>query len=165
MKTTEIAAKNDGEQFMRLALEAAYESVKSDIGGPFGACIVRNGEVLAVAGNRVLQGCDPTAHAEVSAIRAACAKLGTHHLEGAHIYSTTEPCPMCFSAIHWAKISAISYGTSIQDVAKLGFNELPVSNAQLIELGQSEITLEAGFLRQECLEMLQFWKTQTRATY
>ena len=150
---------------MRLALEAAYESVKSNIGGPFGACVVRDGEVLAVAGNRVLESHDPTAHAEVSAIRAACAKLGTHHLEGARIYSTTEPCPMCFSAIHWARIGGISYGTSIEDVARLGFNELPVSNVQLIELGKSGITLEQGFLREECLEMLRFWVSQTRQTY
>jgi tRNA(Arg) A34 adenosine deaminase TadA len=72
---------------------------------------------------------------------------------------------MCFSAIHWARIGGISYGTSIEDVARLGFNELPVSNVQLIELGKSGITLEQGFLREECLEMLRFWVSQTRQTY
>jgi tRNA(Arg) A34 adenosine deaminase TadA len=153
------------QQFMRLALEAAQESVQSDRGGPFGACIVRDGQVLAVAGNRVLESHDPTAHAEVGAIRAACAALGTHHLEGAHIYSTTEPCPMCFSAIHWARIGSISYGTSIEDVAKLGFNELPVSNQQLIELGQSPLNLEKDFMRDECFELLQFWESHERRTY
>lgn len=157
--------QNERQQFMRLALDAARESVKSDSGGPFGACIVRDGEVLAVAGNRVLESHDPTAHAEIAAIRAACSALGTHHLEGAHIYSTTEPCPMCFSAIHWARIEGISYGTSIEDVAKLGFNELPVSNRQLIELGQSPLGLEPGFLREECFELLQFWASNQRRTY
>jgi tRNA(Arg) A34 adenosine deaminase TadA len=150
---------------MRLAIDAAYESVKSGIGGPFGACIVKDGEVLAVCGNRVLQSHDPTAHAEVTAIRIACEKLGTHSLEGCHIYSTTEPCPMCFSAIHWAKISGISFGTDTADVMKLGFNELMITDQQLKDLGGSPITLEPGFLRDECWKLLEFWASETRETY
>ena len=146
------------ENWMRVALEAARATVARGAGGPFGACIVRNGEVLAASGNLVLANYDPTAHAEVSAIRAACAGLQTHLLEGATIYSTTEPCPMCFAALNWARIATVYYGTNITDVAALGFNELTVSNFQMKELGGSSIEIVPDFLRDECLDLLEFWR-------
>ena len=131
---------NDNHQrWMRIAIEAARATVAQSAGGPFGACIVRGGQVLAAAGNQVLARHDPTAHAEVSAIRAACGQLQTHLLEGATIYSTTEPCPMCFAALNWARVATVYYGTGIADVAALGFNELTVSNFQMKELGGSSI--------------------------
>ena len=147
------------ENWMRAAIEAARETVARGAGGPFGACIVRDGEVLAVSGNHVLAQHDPTAHAEVSAIRLACAQLETHLLEGATIYSTTEPCPMCFAALNWARVSRIIYGTGIGDVAALGFNELTVSNFQMKELGGSAVEIVPDFLRAECLELLEFWQS------
>ena len=143
---------------MRAAIEAARESVSRGAGGPFGACIVRDGQILSVSSNHVLVNHDPTAHAEVSAIRQACSQLADHLLEGAEIYSTTEPCPMCFSSIHWARIAKIYYGTNIADVAALGFNELDVSNFQMKEMGNSPIEITPDFLRDECLELLEFWR-------
>ena len=142
---------------MRAAIEAARASVSLGAGGPFGACIVRDGQVLAVSSNHVLAHHDPTAHAEVSAIRAACAQLEHHLLEGAQCYTTTEPCPMCFAALNWARVGKIFYGTGIADVDALGFNEMTISNFQMKELGGSPIEIVPDFLRDECLELLQFW--------
>ncbi len=151
---------------MRAAIAAARESVAAGKGGPFGACIVREGQVLAVSSNHVLAHHDPTAHAEVSAIRAACSSIENHLLDGAEIYSTTEPCPMCFSAIHWARCTKIYYGTNIADVAALGFNELDVSNFQMKEIGGSPVEIVPDFLRDECLELLEFWQNYAgRQTY
>ncbi len=151
---------------MRAAIQAAKNSVSLGAGGPFGACIVRDGKVLSVSSNHVLLGHDPTAHAEVMAIRLACQALETHLLEGAEIYSTTEPCPMCFSSLHWARVAKIYYGTGIDDVTKLGFNEMPLSNLQIRELIQSPVEITPDFLREECLELLEFWQgIESRRTY
>ncbi len=149
---------NSPEIWMRAAIDAARESVARGAGGPFGACIVRDGEILAVASNHVLAHHDPTAHAEVEAIRAACAQLETHLLEGADVYTTTEPCPMCFAALNWARVAKIYYGTSIADVQALGFNELTISNFQMKELGGSKVEIAPDFLRDECLDLLHFWR-------
>ncbi len=143
---------------MHAAIDAARETVERGAGGPFGACIVRDGEVLAASGNHVLARHDPTAHAEISAIRLACEQLQTHLLEGATIYSTNEPCPMCFAALNWARVETVYYGTGIGDVAALGFNELTISNFQMRALGGSEIEIVPDFLRVECLELLEFWR-------
>ena len=150
---------------MRAALDKARESVQRGAGGPFGACIVRNGEIISVSSNNVLAGHDPTAHAEVMAIRIACEKLGHHLLDGAEIYSTTEPCPMCFAAIHWARIGRIYYGTDINDVARLGFNEMSLSNFQMRELGGSPVEIVPDFLRDECHGLLDFWSGLQGQTY
>ncbi len=147
-------------EFMRLALEAAAINLETLEGGPFGACLVnRRGEVLAVARNTVLAQRDATCHAEINALRAASAKLGSYLLQDCVIYSTTEPCPMCFSAIHWAELAGIVYGTRINDVQCLGFNELTVSNRTLRRLGGSSLFLRGDFLRRECRELLRKWET------
>ena len=154
------------ETWMRAAIEAARDSVSLGAGGPFGACIVRNGEILSVSSNHVLVNHDPTAHAEVMAIRKACAAIEYHLLEGAEIYTTTEPCPMCFASLHWARVSKIYYGTGIADVAALGFNEMTLSNEQMRELGQSPLEIVPDFMREECLELLDFWSNlESRRTY
>ena len=152
--------------FMRAAIEAARDSVSRGAGGPFGACIVRDGQILSVSSKHFLAHHDPSAHAEVSAIRMACQKLEHHLLEGADIYSTTEPCPMCFASIHWARCRRIFYGTTIADVAALGFNEMELSNFQMRDLGKSPVEIVPDFMRQECLELLEFWKNlDGRQTY
>ncbi|HEO64204.1 MAG TPA: nucleoside deaminase, partial [Candidatus Omnitrophica bacterium] len=104
---------NDHDDFMRLAVSKAEHGIKAGQ-TPFGACIVKNGKVIVCQHNAVWQNTDITAHAEIAAIREACRKLNSIDLSGCTIYSTTEPCPMCFTAIHWAKISRIVYGTSIE---------------------------------------------------
>ncbi len=143
-------------KFMRMAIKRAQRNLRRHDGGPFGACIVRRGRVLAIARNTVLSN-DATCHAEINAIRIASRRIGGFDLSGSYIYSTTEPCPMCFSAVHWAKIDGIVYGTSIADVRMLGFNELSISNAGMKRLGGSTVKLVPGFLIDECGELLDKW--------
>ncbi len=112
----------DKNHFMRRAITLAVENVRQG-GGPFGAVIVRGGRVIATGVNRVTSHHDPTAHAEVSAIRAACDRLGTHDLSGCDIYTSCEPCPMCLGAIYWARIDRIFYGCNKDDAARAGFDD------------------------------------------
>ena len=108
-------------KFMKLALEEAKRGVSQGDGGPFGAVIVHDGEVIASAHNMVLKNDDPTAHAEVQAIRKACKILKTPLISDCEIYSTCEPCPMCLSAIMWARIPTVYYGCTKEDAGKIGF--------------------------------------------
>ncbi len=144
------------EDFMRLAITEARVNLKTLEGGPFGAVIAKEGSVLAAARNSVLVS-DATSHAEVNAVRAASLALGTYDLSSCVIFSTTEPCPMCFAAIHWARIEKLYFGTDIADVSKLGFNEMPLGNAMLARLGKSPVEIIPGFLREECLKLLTDW--------
>ena len=141
---------------MELALREARKNFRTLEGGPFGACIIKDGKVMAVARNTVLRG-DATAHAEINAIRKACRKLGTHDLSGGVIYSTTEPCPMCFSAVHWARIGTIVYGTTVADAKRAGFHELEISNEELKTLGRSKVRIVKDVMRPECLELFRAW--------
>lgn len=142
---------------MRLAIKEARKNLKRiPSGGPFGACIVRKGRVIAASRNTVYDN-DATCHAEMNAIRAASKKLGTFDLAGCIIYSTTEPCPMCFSATHWANIDAVIYGTSISDAKKLGFNELTIPARAMKMLGGSRVAIVPGFLKAECRDLLADW--------
>ncbi|HTY44681.1 MAG TPA: nucleoside deaminase [Patescibacteria group bacterium] len=150
-------AQKPNPECMRLAIREAGKNVRrGSCGGPFGACIVKEGRVLTVARNAVLKN-DASAHAEINAIRAACRKLKTFDLSGCTIYSTTEPCPMCFAAIHWARIRSVIYGTSISDVKKRGFNELDISCAEMKARGKSRVRIVAHFLKSECLRLLRDW--------
>ena len=110
------------EDFMRQAIALSEENVRQG-GGPFGAVIVKDGEVVATGTNRVTASHDPTAHAEVSAIRAACQRLGTFDLSGCDIYTSCEPCPMCLGAIYWAHLDHIYYGNNKADAARIGFDD------------------------------------------
>ncbi|RJP29222.1 MAG: nucleoside deaminase [Candidatus Omnitrophota bacterium] len=141
---------------MRIAIAEAKKNLKSLNGGPFGACIVKGKMVLAAANNTVLKN-DATCHAEINAIREASSKIGSYDLKGCVIYSTTEPCPMCFSAIHWARINKIVFGTGIKDAIKVGFNELKISSLSMKRLGSSKIDIVSSFLYEECLELFKEW--------
>lgn len=110
------------EDLMRKAIELSIENVAAG-GGPFGAVIARDGEIVATGVNRVTPDCDPTAHAEVSAIRAAARKLGTFDLSGCEIYTSCEPCPMCLGAIYWAHLDRMYYGNNKHDAAAIGFDD------------------------------------------
>ena len=136
------------EHYMKLAIEKAREGMQAGQ-TPFGSCIVKDREVLTCVHNVVWQSTDITAHAEINAIRDTCQKLGSIDLSGCTIYSTCEPCPMCFSACHWAKISRIVFGARIEDARKAGFSELSISNDRMKELGGSPVQLVAEFMRQE----------------
>ncbi len=110
------------EDFMRQAIAIAVENVKNG-GGPFGAVIVKDGKIVATGANRVTANNDPTAHAEVNAIRQACSRLGTFDLGGCVLYTSCEPCPMCLGAIYWAHIDKIYYGASQHDAAAVNFDD------------------------------------------
>ena len=117
-----FAATADDERFMQMAIDLSVENVANG-GGPFGAVIVRDGQVLATGVNRVTANNDPTAHAEVSAIREACAAAGDFKLEGATIYTSCEPCPMCLSAIYWAGIKKIFFGNTRKEAEAIDFSD------------------------------------------
>jgi len=127
------------QKFMREAIRLSVENVASGKGGPFGAVIVKNGEIIASGANEVTSSNDPTAHAEVVAIRNACEKLDSFQLEGCEIYCSCEPCPMCLGAIYWARPDKIYYANTKKDAAKINFDddfiynelELPISNRKL----------------------------------
>ena len=112
----------EDREFMQKAIELSIENVANG-GGPFGAVIVRNGEIIATGTNRVTANNDPTAHAEVSAIREACAKVKNFKLEGATCYTSCEPCPMCLSALYWAGVERIVYGNTKEDAKAINFDD------------------------------------------
>ncbi|MGB7281173.1 MAG: nucleoside deaminase [Candidatus Acidiferrum sp.] len=109
--------------FMARAIELSIESVKSGRGGPFGAVIVRDGTIVAEGVNRVTSMNDPTAHAEILAIRQACEKLGVFELRDCELYTSCEPCPMCLGAIYWARLARIYFANTAEDAAKIGFDD------------------------------------------
>lgn len=111
------------ETAMRRAIRLAVEAVELGLGGPFGAVIVREGKIVAVGQNRVTSAADPTAHAEIVAIRAACEALDTHQLSGCVIYSSCEPCPMCLAAIEWARLDRLYFAATREDAAAAGFDD------------------------------------------
>ena len=116
-------ATEQDKGFLRRAIALAVNNVESGQGGPFGAVIVRNGEVVAEAGNSVFTTNDPTAHAEVNAIRTACQKLEVFWLEGCTLYTSSEPCPMCLAACYWAHLARICYAANAEDAARAGFDD------------------------------------------
>lgn len=150
---------SEDAKFMQMAIDKAMEGVDKGQ-SPFGACIVKDGRVIACTHNSVLEDNDITAHGEVQAIRNACKKLNTIDLSGCIIYSTCEPCPMCFTAVHWAKISKIIYGAGIEDAKKFGFNELTVSNHELRKKGGSKVEIQPGFMKEKCIRLFEYWNSR-----
>ena len=110
-------------QFMKVARDLAQENLVTNDGGPFGACVVKDGNIIGKGRNQVLALHDPTAHSEMQAIREACKKLNSHDLSECIIYSTSYPCPMCLSAIMWANIKTVYYGNTKEDTAMIGFRD------------------------------------------
>ena len=145
------------EQYVQLAIQKAREGIAAGQ-SPFGAVVARDGRAVAAAHNTVWRDSDPTAHAEVNAIRQAAATLHSIDLSGCTMFTTCEPCPMCLAAIHWSKISRVVYGATIADAAAAGFSELHVPAAQLAKAGRSSLRVEAGPLRDECRELFELWR-------
>jgi tRNA(Arg) A34 adenosine deaminase TadA len=142
---------------MRLAIEKAREGLA--IGqSPFGCAIARDGEVLAVAHNSVWRTTDITAHAEINAIREACGRVGNIFLDGAIVATTCEPCPMCMSALHWARVQSVYFGATIADAAQSGFHELSLAAADLLRLGHSPVKLIGGCHADDCKKLFDEWR-------
>ena len=144
------------KEFMRRAIALASESVRRG-GGPFGAVIVKDGEVVAEGSNSVTILNDPTAHAEVTAIREACRRLGTFHLEGCTVYTSCEPCPMCLGAIYWAGIKQIFYGNTRKDAADIGFADDFIYEELKRPLEHRRLPIHP-LLRDEAQESFRLWE-------
>lgn len=151
-------------QYMLMAVEKTREGIHAGQ-SPFGALIVKDGKIIANSHNTVWKTCDPTAHAEVTAIREAAKALKTIDLSGTVMYTTCEPCPMCLTAIHWARIETVYYGATIEDAAKAQFNELKMSAKELARQGGSKLRVEEGPCRKECQELFALFLAQKGQIY
>lgn len=146
---------SEDERFMEMAIKLSEENIDTG-GGPFGAVIVRNGEVISTGANRVVPNSDPTAHAEVMAIRNACTKLGTFKLDGCTVYSSCEPCPMCLSALYWAGVDRICYGNTKDDAKAIDFDDSFIYDQ--LELAYEERSIKCEhFMREKALHAFRKW--------
>ena len=145
------------DTFMEQVIELAVENVRSGRGGPFAAAVVKDGKILAIAANQVTALNDPTAHAEIIAIREACRLLGAFQLSGCAIYASCEPCPMCLGAIYWARPERVYFGASAADAAAIGFDDQFIY--EQIDTPQSERTIPMiGIMRDRALKAFEAWR-------
>ncbi len=145
------------QQWLQRAIELATDNVVRGLGGPFGALIVRDGQVLVQAVNQVTANCDPTAHAEIHAIRQACQLLGRIQLNDCELYSSCEPCPMCLGAIYWAHLSAVYFASQRQDAAAVGFDDSLIYSELPKPLAQRSIRMQQ-LLLPEALAPFDAWQ-------
>lgn len=145
------------EKFMRIAIHLSEENVTKGLGGPFGAVIVKDGKIIGESANTVNQNLDPTAHAEIAAIRLACKNLNTIELTGAIIYTSCEPCPMCLGAIYWSGISGIYYGNTKKDVAAIDFDDEFIYQEIEKPLANRKLPIK-GLLRNEAQHAFNLWE-------
>ncbi len=146
---------SDDERFMQMAIDLSVENVANG-GGPFGAVVVRDGEVIATGVNRVTDLCDPTAHAEVSAIRAACAREKNFKLAGCTVYTSCEPCPMCLSALYWAGVERIFYGNTKADAKAIDFDDSFIYDQIALPMAKRSIPC-VNIMREEALKGFEAW--------
>ena len=154
METEELSMR---EAFMREAIGLAKEGVSRGDGGPFGAVVVRSGEVVGRGWNRVVVDNDPTAHAEMVAIRDACRRLGVFHLRGCELYTACEPCPMCLAAVHWARLEQVWYAASTVDAAAVGFDDAHI-HRQVRLPEEHRLLPHDRLLAEEALEVFRLWR-------
>jgi guanine deaminase len=153
------------QDYLREAIWLSREMMEAGEGGPFGAVVVRNGEIVGRGWNRVTSTNDPTAHAEIVAIRNACSRLATFSLAGCEIYSSCEPCPMCFAAICWARLDRIYYAASCADATAAGFDDAPFYEQLALPPDKRSIPMEQD-LRDEAREVFAAWlRRQNRVAY
>ena len=153
---------DEDRRYMQMAIDKATENVQQG-GGPFGAVIVRDGEVLAVDGNSVVPDNDPTAHAEVNAIRHACRDLKTFNLAGCTLYASCEPCPMCLSSAYWAGVSRLCFAATRDDAAEAGFSDAFIYDQLDLPVDQRSIPCHT-FMRDEAQQSFVAWNEKTDKT-
>ena len=146
----------DHEKFMGQAIEEAFTGMRSGEGGPFGAVIVRDGRIIGRGHNTVILRRDPTAHAEVNAIRDACTREGKHHLSGAVVYSNFEPCPMCLSAMYWADIRKVYFAAGREDAESAGFMDRHLYEEMARDMADREMQ-STRFPMEAMKELLEEW--------
>lgn len=149
----------DNKEFMQKAIELSIDNVKSGKGGPFGAVVVKDGKIIAHGANSVTSHNDPTAHAEVMAIREACRVLGTFQLDGCDIYTSCEPCPMCLGAIYWARPNKVYYANTKKDAADINFDDDFIYAEIAKPLNERSLQF-IQMSRTEALEAFKLWSTK-----
>ena len=147
------------DKFMREAIRLSREKMQDGAGGPFGAVVVRDGKIIARGWNRVTSTNDPTAHAEVTAIRAACRKLKTFQLDDCELYTSCEPCPMCLSAIYWARFKKVYYANSRRDAARIAFDDEFLYREVARPVSKRKIPM-LQLLRPEALKVFAEWQAK-----
>ena len=148
------------KQFMKEAIRLSMENAKNGKGGPFGTVIVKNGNIIASGVNKVTQSSDPTAHAEIVAIRSACETLGTFQLVGCEIYCSCEPCPMCLGAIYWARPDRIYFANTREDAADINFDDNFIYNELDVSISQRKLPT-TQLLRDEAQSAFTQWREST----
>jgi guanine deaminase len=146
-------------KFMREAIRLSLEKMRRGDGGPFGAVVVRKNKIVGRGWNRVTSANDPTAHAEIIAIRDACKKLKTFRLDECKIYVSCEPCPMCLAAIYWARLRKIYYANTRRDAAKIEFDDDSIYHEVTLPVSRRKIPMKQ-LLRDEALEVFKEWKNK-----
>ena len=147
-------------KFMREAIRLAREGVQNNEGGPFGAVVVKDGIIVGRGNNRVTSSNDPTAHAEIVAIREACRQLNTFQLTDCMIYTSCEPCPMCLGAIYWARARAVYFGCTKSDASEIGFDDSFIYQEMELDFSQRKIPM-IPLLRTEALDVFKTWELKT----
>ena len=152
-------------KYMKLADELAKENLKTNAGGPFGACIVKDNKIIGKGNNQVLKNNDPTAHAEINAIRDACKNINSYDLSGSAIYTTCYPCPMCLSAIIWANINKVYYGNTKEDADMIGFRDEIIYN-YIKDSNKDEVLHLECIDREETIKAFEeFMKQENKTMY
>ena len=151
------------QKFMQEAIALSKHGIENNEGGPFGCVIVKDDKIVGRGNNRVTSTNDPTAHAEVVAIRDACKNLETYQLEGCEVYTTCEPCPMCLGAIYWARPKVIYYANNREDAAAIGFDDSMIYEEFGIELQQRRIPI-VPLGREQAIKVFEEWKTKEDKT-
>ena len=144
---------------MRAAIRLSLAKMRANCGGPFGAVVVRHGKIIARGWNQVTSTNDPTAHAEVTAIRAACKKLKTFQLDDCELYTSCEPCPMCLAAIYWVRIKKVYFANTRQDAAKISFDDDLIYRELAQPVSRRKVPMKQ-LLRAEALNVFAEWKTK-----
>ncbi len=151
------------KKFMRAAISLAEKGMKTNSGGPFGAVVVKDGEIIAEGYNRVTSDNDPTAHAEVIVIREACKKLKSFQLDDCVIYTSCEPCPMCLGAIYWARPKKVFYACNREDAASANFDDQFIYDELELKIEDRKVDFE-NIIRDEGLHVFEHWKTKNDKT-
>jgi len=152
-------------RFMQRAIELSLDNVRSGAGGPFAALVVRDGAILATGTNQVTTSQDPTAHAEVVAIRGACQAIHNFQLSECELYTTCEPCPMCMGAIYWARLGRVYYANTRDDAAKIGFDDSFIYDQLVMPIEERKIPM-IGMMREQALHAFREWEqSQIKVKY
>ncbi len=151
-------------KIMDLCVDSCIDGMKNNHGGPFGAAIVKDGQMISIGHNMVISTNDPTAHGEMVAIRAACDSLKTFDLSGCELYTTSQPCPMCMSAIIWANIKKVYYGCTVQDANRIGFRDEHILNFLNNGCNDPSILELESVDKTQCLKAFEIWENSKSKT-